>query len=358
VKPAALIFCLGLVATLTAACTQQMAAGFAAPALTCADQGITDAQFFVNKKVFFLDPNFDPRTGASPLPGQVTAATSPYSDDVGAAWTAAPLFFQNLLCNLDGVYIVRNNCSIGSCTPGDILDYSWGFRGNTLPVKRYIATSQQLWYNTGQLPNLGQYETDRLEALLGTLSPIRKKYSLASFTVSPNNGTMTMLAALAHEYGHLLWYDKFVINDDGLPNLGGHANNAVFCGGNFYPRGSWPYVVDVPPGRWIGFGEILNQAGTSEVLQLPGLLGHSSPYAGEHLYKLFNHPRWPSVLAAFSPDEEFVETFQLFVLRNAMTPLTSSSIKITNYPVISILSKLDRTKMMCFQSSLCPSCNI
>jgi hypothetical protein len=362
IKPAALMLCLGIVIALAAACTQQMVAGLAGPTLlvpSCADQGITDGASFVQKRVFFLSPSFDPTAGGSPTSGQITAVTPPYSHDVAAAWIAAPPFFQDRLCDLDGVFIVQNTCSSGSCTPADAITNSWGFRGNSLPAKRYIATSQQLWYNVGQVPGLAQYETDRLEALLETLSPTPKKYNLATYKVQPNNGTMTVLAALAHEYGHVLWYDTFVINADGSPNLGGRANIAGFCGGNFYPNGSWQYTIDVPSGRWIGFGEVLNQSGTtSEVLQIPGLLNQFPLYAGDHLFKVYSNPRWPSLLAAFSPDEEFVETFQLFVLRNAATPLTNSNITITgnqNYPPIGILGNFDRTKMMCFKS-LCPSC--
>jgi hypothetical protein len=320
-----------------------------------------DSQSFVAKRVFSLAANFDPTAGGNPADDQISAVASPYSDDVGAAWTAAHPFFRDRLCNLDKVFIVQNTCPSG-CTPTDLMNNSWGFRGYTLPVKRYIATSQQLWYNVGQAPPFGQFETDRLEALLQTLSPNARKYDLASYTVNPDNGTMTVLAALAHEYGHLLWYDTFVANADGSPNLGGRANTAAFCGGKFYPKGDWQYPVDVPSGRWIGFGEVLNQAGsTSEVLQLPGLLHHFPGYAGDHLYNVYSNRRWPSLLAALSPDEEFVETFQLFVLRNATTnPLTSSTIAVKgnrNYAPISILGNLDRKKMNCFKS-LCPSCII
>jgi len=95
---------------------------------------------------------------------------------------------------------------------------------------------------------------------------------------------------------------------------------------------SWSYPIDLPPGRWIGFGEILNQsnkADDADVLQLPGLLAHGHfSDAGDHLNKIYRNGRWASALASFSPDEEFVETFELFVLVNANTGLQSLTIEI------------------------------
>jgi hypothetical protein len=39
--------------------------------------------------------------------------------------------------------------------------------------------------------------------------------------------------------------------------------------------------------------------------------------AFEILHRIYSDGRWASALAAFSPDEDYVETFELFVLMNA-----------------------------------------
>jgi hypothetical protein len=122
---------------------------------------------------------------------------------------------------------------------------------------------------------------------------------------------------LAHEYGHILWWDTFVQPPG--PDTTQVTKTGTFCDGKFYPSGSWQGInVDIPPGRWIDFGDVRLQPGGSDVSQLPDLLrrGRYGDAAGR-LYRINSDRRWASALSAFSPDEDFVETFELFVLRRA-----------------------------------------
>jgi hypothetical protein len=127
-----------------------------------------------------------------------------------------------------------------------------------------------------------------------------------SVIVTPNslaaNPAMSVLAVLAHEFGHVYWFDSFV------PNAGGSfANN--FCGGIFYPSGNWESSgVTVPRSggnRFVFFGDTLPYS-RSHVPGLPGTL-----------HNIHSSGNWASALAAFSPTEDFVETFVLSVLKGA-----------------------------------------
>jgi hypothetical protein len=97
------------------------------------------------------------------------------------------------------------------------------------------------------------------------------------------------------------------------------SNANAFCSPNvFYPGGSWEgALVDIPPGRFVEFGYI-RQPPQVDVGLLPHLL-NSGQYAnaGDVLHQIYSRGKWVSLLAAYSPDEDFVESFELSVLRSA-----------------------------------------
>ena len=68
------------------------------------------------------------------------------------------------------------------------------------------------------------------------------------------------------------------------------------------------------------------------VAQLPRLLG-SGAYgnAQENLHRIYSGGRWATTLAAYSPDEDFVETFELYVLVNAYPGLQTLKIKVGSH---------------------------
>jgi hypothetical protein len=228
----------------------------------------------------------------------------------------------------------------------------WGFRsfddsGNS--AGEFIGTWLGLWQNgaEGHAPKLSKFETDRLQALLNW-SKTSDKPPAHDFA-DPNTVAMTVLSVLAHELGHVFWYDAFVVKSDGRPNPGGQADFTKFCGGTFYPPagatpggvepGSWVDPVGLPPKRWVSFGDDRNHHKTDDVdmSQFGFALARGQfPAAGDYLHGIYSgelpnaanvqNGRWASALAAFSPDEDFVETFQLFVLRHARTPLLRSRV--------------------------------
>jgi len=133
-----------------------------------------------------------------------------------------------------------------------------------------------------------------------------------------NAAGMTVLAALAHEFGHVFWYDNF------RPAPGGAYDFNTFCGGAFYDN-SWQDFK--PPRLWREFGDPQYQHKPYDVqisqLALSVSLGTYSK-AGDLLHRIYKKEgHWASLFAAFSPDEDFVETFKLYVLANTTTPLRS-----------------------------------
>jgi len=130
---------------------------------------------------------------------------------------------------------------------------------------------------------------------------------------------MSVLAVLAHEFGHVYWFDAFVTP------AGGSFANSSFCGGIFYPGGNWGKIqVGVPNSgghRFVFFGDTLSYPGS----YVPGL--------PNTLHSIYSGGNWASALAAFSPDEDFVETFELRVLLKAgLTGLQISTDSIVPVP--------------------------
>src|SRR5207249_918553 len=209
---------------------------------------------------------------------------------------------------------------------------SWGFREPD--GDKYIGISLGLWKNDPGnpctpprrvcAPSFQTYHTRLIRALLkrtaekSTLPPHpipAPDSDPPSVDVSPNTSALSVLATLAHEYGHILWFDTFVQP----PGTLYVSNTDTFCAGNFYPTGSWQGLkVDIPPGRWIDFGDMRLQPSGSDVSQLPDLLRRGNyTAAAARLYRIHASRRWATALSAFSPDEDFVETFELSVLRKA-----------------------------------------
>lgn len=326
----------------------------AAPAQVCTSGNLNPVPFVATP--------YAPATNATP-----TAQDRPLNNDVQTdlanAFAAARSDFQYKLCGLDGIFIDPSGCTDpGSGNTYDpttcnnngalITDSSWGLRIyplNPASGKRYIGLSLGLWNNNNALtPNYNwQCQPFHVcappfslfyKAFVDTVAHLpapNSPHGSLSVTVVPNsfaaNPAMSVLALLAHEFGHVYWFDSFV------PNAGGPFVNNFCWGGNFYPSGSWagspislPFLND---GRFVFFGDTLPYSG-SEVPGLPGTLHniHSSGY-------------WASVLAAFSPTEDFVEAFELSVLRKA--GLTRLQINSDSILPISHGSWLD-WKLACF----------
>jgi hypothetical protein len=264
--------------------------------------------------------------------------------DLTDAFNAAPDFFKSQLCSLTQIYMDRTGCSSyepSSCTaaPAELL---WAFRafdGAGGSAGEFIGTWLGLWQQ-GHAPLLSAFETARLQNLLNWTSSSPPVAGPAN----PDTSAMTTLALLAHEVGHIFWYDAFVVNANGDANPGGLVPDfSHFCGGTFYKPavtpgavagGSWLAPPTISGTRWVSFGDPRNYHKTDDV-DIAKLLAdlnkkkRNYPRAGDLLHAIYSgqqldgtntqNGRWASALAAFSTDEDFVETFQLFVLMHAQT---------------------------------------
>jgi hypothetical protein len=303
----------------------------------------------------FVATPYAPATNTTPTAQtlQIRPVNSDVQNDVAKAFAAASTDFQYKLCGLDGIFIDPSGCADpGSGNTYDpttcnlngalIAGYSWGLRTyppNPLSKKRYIALSLGLWNNNNPslpyqwscsgsqkvcAPPFRLFYAAMLDAVVHMASPNSGLGSL-SVTVTPPsfavNPAMSVLAVLAHEFGHVYWFDTFV------PTPGGSfANN--FCGGIFYPSANWQRsAVGVPfsnGNRFIFFGDTPSYAG-SHVPRLPSTL-HSINSSGN----------WASALAAFSPVEDFVETFELSVLMNANAGVGLAGLQINSDAIVPV----------------------
>jgi hypothetical protein len=104
----------------------------------------------------------------------------------------------------------------------------------------------------------------------------------------------------------------------------------AFCGGRIYPGGRWEGVpVGLPNHRYVEFAHL---SPNSPVHNLRGLL--TSEGAGPVIDGIYRGGRYPSLLAAYSSDEAFVEAFEWSVLRNARVSDVSVNVIGTDRPIL------------------------
>ncbi len=276
--------------------------------------------------VRMLSPSFDP-TLANGTPVSTGPAPANIQADLITAYNTAPPFFKNQLCNLTGIFVTSDF-------------QSWGYR-NVSDGSRYIAISTSLW--SGNPPaaiTLDQYENRVFGPPLSWPQPPIDSSPPTYLPVTPNVGSMTILAALAHEFGHVFWSDILV-----FPR-GSDPQSSRFC--TKILTNSW--TGNLQPAVWKKFEDLdANPANIpDDDPSDPPLLGDPGP-ADAKVIKMINALRannitkahkilsrilaqarpFPSLFGAFSADEQFVETFTLFTLMNASPPLTSAPLQIS-----------------------------
>jgi hypothetical protein len=269
--------------------------------------------------------------------------------DLAEAFIIAPPFFVQQLCHLDGIFINTNHCTTflnnqggpvcAGASTQQITEDSWGYRegpwqfapGSPPPpgtpaahYGRYIALSAGPWNQANQhAPSYSNYAQTLLQQLLPWADTSPPSYST---NTAADTSAMAVLASLAHEFGHVLWYDTF------RPTPGGSYDFNTFCRGTFF-RNTWRSVD--PPPMWREFGEIQNEHAPPDIdisdIAL-AIARHSirPGHAGDLLHEILKRgAHWASPFAAFSPDEDFIETYTLYVLTKANPALTSLKNTIT-----------------------------
>jgi hypothetical protein len=340
-KPSALIISVGLVATFWFA---------SAPILAAQTTPCSAGTLIKNVSVLKLPFHTDYYYGKYSRPqSDSTMPSQTIVTDLTNAFSIAPDFFVQQLCRLNGIFINPAECKDGdpnNCSLSDqqVVGDSWGFReqpkrffapGQTPDPKqdymRYIATSAGLWGGGNPAPKLDDYETRLLGQLVNWTSINSPKsfkppvYKAPNADGPENSSAMTVLGALAHEFGHVFWYDTF------RPVPGGSYDFNTFCAGTFFVN-SWQAVN--PPPIWRQFGEPQDQhkAYDVQISRLALSVGRQNFLdAGESLHKIFRRQgHWASLFAGLSPDEDFVETFKFYVMTQVVDhPLRSLPITFT-----------------------------
>jgi hypothetical protein len=295
-----------------------------AAAATCS---ATDS---ANKIAYYSDASYQPGPGVAPPPVIAFPPGSTYVQDLVAVFNANPSF-QRQLCKLDAVYVNGATCT----SPEQCTDSSWGWRQSkpTIGAGRAVALSTALWQET----SFSKYETDLMQTILpqnGAFYSGAKSCSSGTCT-SVDTLTTALMAGLAHEVGHVLWYD---LVSQYNPSTNSYSDPNSFCGGTFFPV-SWQVPVSPPP-QWRTLltpqqRARANWPNTHKIAPHIRDIDQSGNgyYRANLTLGLFETTQpWVSVFAALSPDEDFVETYKFIVLASAAQPLNSVTITLPTLP--------------------------
>jgi hypothetical protein len=285
--------------------------------------------------------------------------------DLAAAFNANKKFAMNMLCppsggyreysGLDAILINIAGCTnnnmpstnpndCSSMSDQDIADNSWALRtpvpqGSTACVtgcKKYVAISLGLWRNTpcpspqtNCAPTFTQYQTRLNQAMLdrtavnGMHVRVAPVFSVSSDGPGSNNDDpgLAVLAALAHERGHIYWFEQFVEP----PGSAQASNIDQFCGSgaaSFYPTGKWQgqYPVGIPDRvlpRFVTFAELDQNSPLDQAPPYNNLPYQLFYNQSQLINSTYTDGLYLSILAAYSPDEDFVESFEWSVLRKS-----------------------------------------
>ncbi|MBV9018143.1 MAG: hypothetical protein JO058_21040 [Alphaproteobacteria bacterium] len=292
-----------------------------------------DPSPFVNK-VYTLDYRYDPSNyysgyGYSSPAGVIQVADTTkwqdinnlqqFTSDLGAAYCAASSTFQKQLTDLTAVFISCLDPS--NCVPSgqNIFLGSWGYRENAATQSAlqhtYVALSADLWPTTLKQPPMkySQFEYVLLDNLLQIPPPPASQP--VTIYANPDTPALTVLAALAHELGHIYWWKLDAENFDCPHNLG------------FFSDISWKSPPD-PTLRFHKFGveQSPNSAGKGGSVPKSGHnhkdqvkkdIPTNSSHANQDLDNIYDNGYWASMFATVTPDEDFVETYKLWALTAA-----------------------------------------
>jgi hypothetical protein len=299
--------------------------------------------------VKFVQNGYTPSVKLSAPPAGTGTSIDPasnYATNLVDAFLLAPPSFQNRLCSLTGIFV---NGPVNCPGFADCFGNSWGYR--VWPSKEtYVAISAGLWNGTcldGSSPySYHCYETDLLNTVVGWQgsSPPPPQYGAAN--AAADTLDMTILAALAHEVGHVRWYE--VITPNG-PGVASYDPNAFLCTSNpgtpsFFSY-SWKQSVQRPPPwrlfltrdkRKNGFGAPDRHLFPPEIKDIDNAIDHGHMTSAlidlEQLYQPAQP--WATYFGAISPDEDFVETYKFYILTSAQPVPSLNEGPLTSLPIV------------------------
>jgi hypothetical protein len=266
----------------------------------------------------------------------------PLSDDLENSFLNAPQFFRDHLCGLKGIYVNASGCANNDpaqCTVrGANFDGAWGFRSRDTHLDlgaTYIAISAAaLWPNGASARALDDYETQVLRSFPGGQA------SKVSDNAYPNTPWMSVMAALAHEAGHVYWAQKTIPYVGKKYQFDWLINCGFFEAWNYNRNDASHYDLQ-PPGRWRSFGSRSNAANSNLDHSMPPYLaatGLDSPnpvVANAALDQLYQAGQpWASLFGAQTPEEDFIEAYVMAVLTGYDPSATTFAGPLTSLPII------------------------
>jgi hypothetical protein len=313
----ALLLCGVIVAACWGCAPPAVPASLRATSATC----ITDPKMFLTH-VQFIRNGYTPTVRLSAPPQNIGTAIDPnssYGQNLQNAFLLAPETFRKSLCGLTGIYV---NGPVDCTGFSDCISNSWGYR--VWPTKQtYVVISAGLWNQKcpdGSAYVLHCFESDLLNTVLGWTGSNPPQYISAN--AAADDLDMTILAALAHEVGHVQWYQVMTPNRPGS-RVGGYDPN-TFCASGFFTH-SWKNLVTQPPPwrvfmtrdrRNNGFGPPDLHLKSPQISDIDAAI--NTPLGAKLLGQLYQPDQpWASYFGAISPDEDFVETYKLYVLTSA-----------------------------------------
>ena len=289
-----------------------------------------------------------------------------YAADIKAAFDLAPLEFQQKLCTITNFFIVE---------PSPQRPLAWGVRKRSNPAKKYIALSTDNW--NADMPLMSAQPLAAYEKLLftGLLSSkqlaqsARNWLANVAFTANPDPLTpvqspspraLAMLGILAHEMGHIIWWDQALLARN-CPNSPGHTPS------HFYAF-SWSSIGQTP--RFRSFGSRnLNEAHIgpdvetlARDLRPGGIQPPDLASASNHLLSIYNgdpvfNDMSASVFATGAADEDFIETYKYWTLMNATVPLRNLTVQIPSIASpIDVITNMTRPGRMNDKQQWISSC--
>jgi hypothetical protein len=190
------------------------------------------------------------------------------------------------MCKLTTIFI----------NPGNV---NFGVRENPADqgTGKHIIVDARL-LNNGAGATLASEETQTQNTVLSVLG---NRNVTLQYSASPDNGFLGVLAVMAHETGHVMWYDKSV---RGKPCFASNFMTPSWTGGT-------------PNRRWVDFAAFTpnDHKADPETHPKKKLL---TPGKARKLYENF-----VSVFAAVSPEEDYIETYKLSALLPNITALSA-----------------------------------
>jgi hypothetical protein len=178
---------------------------------------------------------------------------------------------------------------------------SWGyidkFSGDG--THKYVALSSSMWNSDGTPQTYAQFTQQTARALL--LGAVDIPLSVQA---SPDVPGLALIASLAHEMGHIKWWEH------GL-DVSNACHDPVTGGNGKFSTIAWNNAVPTP--GWRRFGVESSQNINMDGLLIGQLQGDARISNDALLRDLLTvyDGRWPSILAIVSPDEDYVETYTL-----------------------------------------------